>query len=59
MGEEIIARLDKGTTGRRRRYTINDCDSDIGGAVYVKPEVELPITITVVIPGRDKNVSNS
>jgi len=59
MSDEIIAKLDKGSTGKHKRYTIGTVDSPIGGAVYVKPEVELPVTITVVIPGREKDVPNN
>jgi hypothetical protein len=56
---KILVQLDKSATGKRKRYIIGNTESEISGAIYIKPEVELPITITIFIQkgGRNHEVS--
>jgi len=64
--KKITAILDERCKGKRKRYEIGVAKSPISGVVYVKPEVKLPVTITVVIPRtvvipkkEKRNVSNN
>ena len=45
--ESIIAKLDKTSEGIRQRYTVGTTASPISGALYLKPDVELPTEITI------------
>jgi len=60
---EIIAEFDR-RVGKKEnlRFTIGEVGSPVNGAVYVSKEVELPATITLIIPAkgeRKKDVPNS
>ena len=54
--EELKAKYDPTSSGKRKRYIVGNLKSAISGALYLKEEVELPATITIIINEKKEKV---
>ena len=55
--EDLKAKYDSTSQGKRKRYIVGNITSDVSGALYLKDDIETPVTVTIIIGEKKEKVT--